>query len=82
MPLFSGLISILLRYYGNGSTAKLQDFTSIELLDHFIKEAKTASEMANKYQQGAELWLGETSSFYGGGAPDLSDTYVAGFMYD
>lgn len=82
MLLFPSITSILLRYYANGRTAKLQDFTRIELLDHFIEEAKTASEMANKYQQGAELWLGETSSFYGGGAPDLSDTYVAGFMYD
>ena len=72
----------ILRYYTNGRTAKLQDFTSIEMLDHFIEEAKTASEMVNKYQQGTELWLGETSSCYGGGAPDLSDTYVAGFMYE
>jgi len=26
------------------------------------------------------VWLGETSSCWGGGAPDLSDRYVAGFM--
>lgn len=69
------------RYYTNGRTAKLSDFTSIELLDHFIEETKFVSEMVNKYQRGAELWLGETSSCYGGGAPDLSNTYVAGFMY-
>ena len=26
------------------------------------------------------VWLGETSSCWGGGAPGLSDRYVAGFM--
>lgn len=68
-------------YYTDGRTAKLPEFTSIELLDRFIEETKSASEKVNKYQRGAELWLGETSSCYGGGAPDLSNTYVAGFMY-
>lgn len=71
---------MLFRYYTNGQTAKLPEFTSTELLDHFIDEAKQASVMAAKYQPGVQVWLGETSSCYGGGAPDLSDSYVAGFM--
>lgn len=29
---------------------------------------------------GKKVWLGETSSAYGGGAKGLSDTFVAGFM--
>jgi len=29
---------------------------------------------------GNPVWLGETSSCWGGGAPGLSDRYVAGFM--
>lgn len=29
---------------------------------------------------GKPVWLGETSSAYGGGAVGLSDTFVAGFM--
>jgi len=28
----------------------------------------------------AKVWLGETSSAWGGGAEGLSDRYVAGFM--
>ena len=30
--------------------------------------------------RGVPLWLGETGSAWGGGAPGLSDTYLAGFM--
>lgn len=28
-----------------------------------------------------KIWMGETASAFGGGAPGLSDTYVAGFMW-
>lgn len=68
------------RYYTNGRIAKLSDFIDVKLLDHLIDEAKAASEIVEKYQPESELWLGETSNTYGGGTPDISDTYVAGFM--
>ena len=31
---------------------------------------------------GLDEWMGETGSAWGGGAPGLSDKYVAGFLYD
>lgn len=34
----------------------------------------------NQVSPGKPVWLGETSSAYGGGAPGLSDTFAAGFM--
>ena len=68
------------RYYMNGLIAKLSDFTNVKLLDHLIDELKVVSELVEKYQPEAELWLGETSNTYGGGTPGISDTYVAGFM--
>lgn len=34
----------------------------------------------NQVSPGKPVWLGETSSAYGGGAAGLSDTFAAGFM--
>ena len=68
------------RIYTNGETAVLLDFVSVPPLDHFIFDAKVNKMYVNEYQPGTELWLGETSSTYGGGTPVLSGAYVAGFM--
>ena len=73
-------VCLHLRYYESGEGAKLSDFTNTKLLDRFIDEAMSASNMTENYQKGAQVWLGETSSCYHGGAPGISDTYVAGFM--
>lgn len=78
-PIF-GILTWQFRYYTNGRVAKLSDFIDDKLLDHLIDEVKAVSEIVEKYQPGAELWLGETSNTYGGGTPGISDTYVAGFM--
>lgn len=67
-------------YYTNGRTATLPDFYSVSLLDHFIFDARETKMYVDEYQPGTELWLGETSSTYGGGTRGLSDAYVAGFM--
>ncbi len=69
------------RYYIDGRTATVDNFTDFTVLDLFLHEALTVtySIMAAGYS-GTRLWLGETGSAWGGGAEHLSNTYVAGFM--
>uniref|UniRef100_A0A8C4S5T4 Heparanase n=1 Tax=Erpetoichthys calabaricus TaxID=27687 RepID=A0A8C4S5T4_ERPCA len=64
-----------------------------KLLNGFFKIAYSYGENLNvfisliylqiveKIVPGKKVWLGETGSAFGGGAPGLSDTYVAGFMW-
>ncbi len=67
-------------YYTSGTTAKSSDFTSVSRLDSFMNESMLAQVLVHLYQHGTELWLGETSSCSHGGAPELSNAYIAGFM--
>ena len=79
-PLKGCLLFHLCRYYGNGQTGKESEFYDVGRLDLFIRDAKLFQTASELRQPKADLWLGETSSLYDGGAPHLSDSYVAGFM--
>ena len=74
------LLNPLHSYYKNGRTAVLADFYNVSLLDSFIDNVMKTRKYADEYLPDVELWLGETSSTFGGGTPELSDAYVAGFM--
>jgi len=68
-------------YYINGRTAQLQDMMSRDVLDSLIKQlSRLHDTIAEAGRTDIPVWLGETSSCWGGGAPGLSDRYVAGFM--
>jgi len=59
----------------------VSDFIDPDILDYFpqqVDEVKAAVREARMSH--AELWLGETSTAWGGGAEGLSNAYVAGFM--
>ncbi|XP_078391527.1 heparanase [Cetorhinus maximus] len=68
-------------YYVNGRNASLKDFLSPQVLDSLMLKINQIFEVASKIVPDKKVWLGETSSAFGGGAPDLSDKYVAGFMW-
>ena len=68
------------RYYLNGRTCSEEDFYNPDVLDYFLHELNAANNILAKIDPDIPRWLGETSSAYGGGAPGLSDRYIAGFL--
>ncbi|XP_068430259.1 heparanase [Clinocottus analis] len=68
-------------YYVNGRDTSLEDFIDPEILDTLAFKTKEVLEKVKLVSPGKPVWLGETSSAYGGGAAGLSDTFAAGFMW-
>ncbi|KAL6469756.1 hypothetical protein MHYP_G00208750 [Metynnis hypsauchen] len=68
-------------YYVNGRDTSLEDFKDPEVLDTLAVKTNEVLETVHSVSPGKRVWLGETSSAYGGGALGLSDTFVAGFMW-
>eukprot|EP01043_Picozoa_sp_COSAG02_P050312 COSAG02_NODE_5158_length_4582_cov_15.877091_2_plen_365_part_00 len=72
-------------YYGSSKTATLQDTHSPLVLDKFIVQQNEMAASLALHSGGSAhappIWLGETSSFYGGGAANVSDRFGAGFTW-
>ena len=72
-------------YYGPGSSRphglKPTQFSEPTTLDRFLTDATKAAAIWKANGHGAKLWLGETSSTYGGGTANASASFVAGFMW-
>ena len=67
-------------YYLNGRIAVLGDFIDVNVLDGMIEEVGVYRDLVKKELPGVPMWITETGSAYGGGAPGLSETYVSGFL--
>uniref|UniRef100_A0A2K6GZC7 Heparanase n=1 Tax=Propithecus coquereli TaxID=379532 RepID=A0A2K6GZC7_PROCO len=68
-------------YYLNGRIATKEDFLNPDVLDTFISSVQKIFQVVEETRPSKKVWLGETSSAYGGGAPLLSNTFAAGFMW-
>lgn len=68
------------RYYGSSENISLYDFHSVKELDKLYDEIEELMGIASKSGYNGDLWLGETSSSYGGGRALYSESFVSGFM--
>ncbi|XP_043951677.1 heparanase isoform X1 [Gambusia affinis] len=68
-------------YYVNGRDTSLEDFLDPEVLDTLALKTNEVLERVRQESLRKPVWLGETSSAYGGGARGLSDAFVSGFMW-
>lgn len=63
------------QYYLNSRTATLEDFWNPDTLDLLKGQIEEMNNITDKYKQ-IPMWLTETSSSYGGGAPGLSNSFA------
>ncbi|KAH9514040.1 hypothetical protein Btru_030058, partial [Bulinus truncatus] len=68
-------------YYTDGRTATLDDFLSVQILDSLTENFAIARSILGQSSCQLPLALSETSSCFNGGAPGLSDRFVAGFLW-
>ncbi|XP_046553595.1 heparanase-like isoform X3 [Haliotis rubra] len=69
------------QYYTSDRTAHLSNFTDTKLMDTLVSYIQTGLGVARRTNPHTPIWLGETSSSSPGGAPGMSDRYVAGFLW-
>ncbi|GAB1604004.1 heparanase-like [Argonauta hians] len=69
------------QYYLDGKRAKLADFYNVKVMDVLKRELDSATEILTKHAPGKKLWLGETSAAWDSGAANISNAYIAGFLW-
>ena len=74
--------------YGPGSSRPhgltWQQFSSPQVLDYFLREALQVLDSTAEWRSADtrhQLWLGETSSTFGGGTANASSSFIAGFLW-
>lgn len=71
------------QYYVNSRTTKPEDFLNPDIFDTLGDQIRTIRQIVinESHLPHKPIWLGETASAYGGGAPNLSDTYIGTFIW-
>ncbi|XP_067658195.1 heparanase-like [Haliotis asinina] len=69
------------QYYAYKAFGTPEICTDPKVMDALITDINIVRNVTSLSNPDTPLWLGETSSFYGGGTPGVSDRYVAGFLW-
>ncbi|XP_048250525.1 heparanase-like isoform X2 [Haliotis rufescens] len=69
------------QYYAFEGDATVNTCLDPKVMDSLISDIHRVRNVTTPSNPDTPLWLWETSSFYGGGTPALSDRYVAGFLW-
>ncbi|XP_058808410.1 heparanase-like [Phymastichus coffea] len=69
------------QYYLNGHIAQLEEFLNPLTFNRLSTQIDTMNWAIKTSGQVKNMWISETSSAYGGGAPNLSDRFVASFLW-
>ncbi|KAJ8922492.1 hypothetical protein NQ315_007520 [Exocentrus adspersus] len=70
------------QYYISGYIAKPKDFLNPAVFDYLREQIDIVNNITIGLKIGDKpRWLGETSSAYGGGAPNLSNTFIGSFIW-
>lgn len=70
------------QYYLNGKTAQVKDFLNPSTFNLLKDQINKVIKIVNSSSvAGSPIWLGETSSAYGNGAPNLSNAFVGSFLW-
>lgn len=70
-----------MQYYLDGHTATEADFLSPATLDKLLGSCSEAVNLTRTLYGSQSVWLGETSSAYGGGAPGISNEFTSTFLW-
>ena len=68
-------------YYVNSTIATLADFLNVAILDSYLSVMNSVFNTTKLSGYTGPIWIGETSSSFGGGSVNLSESYAAGFLW-
>ncbi|XP_034949969.1 heparanase-like [Chelonus insularis] len=69
------------QYYLNGREATVRDFINPNVFNKLSVEINQVQRAIDTAGKKLQMWISETSTAFGGGAPELSDRFVAGFLW-
>ncbi|KAI7815516.1 heparanase-like [Rhyzopertha dominica] len=69
------------QYYFNGRTASALDFIDADVFNLLEGQITRAKQIIQSTGTNKPIWLGETSSAYGGGAPGYSNRFISSFIW-